>query len=151
MLDTDLGELYGIQTKVLKQSVRRNMDRFPEDFMFELTEKENDSLRSQIVTLKRGEHSKYMPFAFTEQGVAMLSSILKSTTAVAVNIRIIRVFTRLREILLTHKDILTKLEQIENRLDKHDSKIELLFNYLSKLIEKEDKPRNKIGYKPDSE
>lgn len=150
MLDIDLAELYGVETRVLKQAVRRNMERFPDDFMFELNQKEKDSLRSQSVILKRGEHSKYLPYAFTEQGVAMLSSILKSKTAVAVNIQIIRIFTRLREMLLTHKDILIKLEQIESRLDKHDSKIELLFNYLSKLVEKEDKPRNRIGYKPDS-
>ncbi len=151
MLDSDLGELYGLQTKVLKQAVRRNIDRFPEDFMFELTVEENDSLRSQIVTLKRGEHSKYLPYVFTEQGVAMLSSILSSKTAIAVNIQIIRIFTRVREMLLTHKDILLKLDRIENRLDKHDEKIEVLFTYLSKLIEKEDIPRNRIGYKADSE
>lgn len=150
MLDIDLAELYGVETRVLKQAVRRNMERFPDDFMFELNQKEKDALRSQSVILKRGEHSKYLPYAFTEQGVAMLSSILKSKTAVAVNIQIIRIFTRLREMLLTHKDILIKLEQIESRLDKHDSKIELLFNYLGKLVEKEDKPRNRIGYKPDS-
>ena len=151
MLDSDLGELYGLQTKVLKQAVRRNMERFPEDFMFELTVQENDSLRSQIVTLKRGEHSKYLPYVFTEQGVAMLSSILNSKTAIAVNIQIIRIFTRIREMLLTHKDILLKLDRIENRLDKHDEKIEVLFTYLSKLIEKEDIPRKRIGYKADSE
>jgi len=103
------------------------------------------------VTLKRGEHSKYLPYVFTEQGVAMLSSILNSKTAIAVNIQIIRIFTRVREMLLTHKDILLKLDRIENRLDKHDEKIEVLFTYLSKLIEKEDIPRNRIGYKADSE
>jgi len=151
MLDSDLGELYGLQTKVLKQAVRRNIDRFPEDFMFELTVEENDPLRSQIVTLKRGEHSKYLPYVFTEQGVAMLSSILNSKTAIAVNIQIIRIFTRIREMLLTNKDILLKLDRIENRLDKHDEKIEVLFTYLSKLIEKEDIPRKQIGYKADLE
>jgi hypothetical protein len=97
MIDQDLAGLYGVQTKVLKQAVRRNIKRFPADFMFELTEEEDLSLRSQIVTLKRGQHSKYLPFAFTEQGVAMLSSVLNSERAIQVNILIMRSFTRLRQ------------------------------------------------------
>ena len=99
MLDRDLAELYGVETKVLKQAVRRNIKRFPEDFMFELTKSEEKSLRSQIVTLKRGQHAKYLPFAFTEQGVAMLSSVLNSERAIEVNIQIMRAFTQLRQML----------------------------------------------------
>ncbi|MBW2662059.1 MAG: ORF6N domain-containing protein, partial [Deltaproteobacteria bacterium] len=110
MLDRDLAELYGVETKVLKQAVRRNIDRFPADFMFELTKEENQSLRSQNVTLKRGQHSKYLSFAFTEQGVAMLSSVLKSKRAIHVNIQIMRTFTKLREALLDNKDIRRELE-----------------------------------------
>ena len=108
MLDSDLAELYGTETKVLKQAVKRNIDRFPDDFMFEITRQEFDSLRSQIVTSKNGRGgARYLPMAFTEQGVAMLSS------AIRVNIRIIRVFTKMRELLLTHKDILLQLEKME--------------------------------------
>src|SRR6266705_121421 len=110
MLDEDLAELYGVETKQLKRQVRRNIERFPDDFMYELTSNEYNALRSQFGTLKRGQHSKYMPMAFTEQGVAMLSSVLNSKTAIEVNIQIIRIFTRMRELLLTHKDILIKLE-----------------------------------------
>jgi len=148
MLDRDLAELYGVQTKVFKQAVRRNLDRFPEDFMFELTHEELTSLRSQIVTLKtgRGQHSKYIPFAFTEQGVAMLSSVLNSETAIRVNIQIIRVFTRMREMLLTHKDILIQLEKIEHKLIKHDEDIALIFQYLRQLLNPPQTPRRKIGF-----
>ena len=102
MLDTDLAELYGVETRVLKQAVRRNRKRFPEDFMYELTRNEARSLRSQNVTLKRGQYSKYLPFAFTEQGVAMLSSVLNSDRAIEVNIAIMRVFVRLREMMAAH-------------------------------------------------
>lgn len=160
MLDADLAELYGVQTKVLKQSVKRNIERFPEDFMFELTPLEWNSLRSQIVTLKnqgessRGKHSKYLPFAFTEQGVAMLSSVLGSPQAIAVNIQVIRIFTRMREMLITKKDVLTRLEQMENKLyeqgsslEKHDKEIELIFTYLKELVGPPAAPRKKVGYK----
>jgi len=123
MLDYDLAEMYGVDTKQLKRQVRRNIERFPADFMYELTLQEYDSLRSQIGTLKRGEHSKYEPMAFTEQGVAMLSSVLNSKTAIEVNIQIIRIFTRMRELLLTNKDILIKLEQMEKKMMKQNSRI----------------------------
>src|ERR1700722_4051873 len=122
MLDTDLAEMYSVETKHVKGQVRRNIDRFPDDFMFELTKKEHQTLRSQIGTLKRGEHLKYLPYAFTEQGVSMLSSVLKSRQAIAVNIQIMRVFTKMREMINTHKDILLKLETIEKKLlhtDQH--------------------------------
>jgi hypothetical protein len=112
MLDTDLADLYQVPTKVLNQAVRRNKDRFPADFMFQLTADEFSALRSQIVTLDtgRGQHRKYLPYAFTEQGVAMLSSVLRSKQAVNVNIEIMRAFVRLRELLATHEDLANKLD-----------------------------------------
>lgn len=119
MLDFDLAELYDTETKVLKQAVRRNLERFPADFMFELKKEEYDSLRSQSVTLEngRGKYSKYLPFAFTEQGVAMLSSVLKSTKAVEVNISIMRVFVFIRQYALSHIDLTEKLLELENKYD----------------------------------
>jgi len=150
MLDRDLAELYGVENKRLKEAIRRNINRFPEDFMFELTPAEFESLRTQIATLKggRGQHPKYMPFAFTEQGVAMLSSVLNSETAIRVNIQIIRVFTRMREMIMTNKDILLQLEKIEKKLSGHDKDIQLIFKYLKQLlIPPEHPPRPKIGFK----
>ena len=147
MLDKDLAELYAVETKQLKRQVNRNIDRFPPDFMFELTPEEYDSLRSQIGTLKRGEHIKYLPYAFTEQGVAMLSSVLNSKQAIHVNIQIIRIFTRMREMLLTHKDILLKLEQMEKQVNIHSKEIQQIFAVLKQLIQKPIEPRKKIGYK----
>jgi len=148
MLDRDLAELYGVETKVLKQAVRRNLSRFPEDFMFEMNKEELESLRSQIVTSndKRGG-TQFLPFCFTEQGVTMLSCILNSEQAIHVNIQIIRIYTRIRETVMAHKDVFLRVEQIEKQLMKHDQKIELLFNYLSKFIEKDDQPRTEIGFK----
>ena len=134
MLDKDLAELYGVETRRLKEQVRRNKNRFPIDFMFVLSKDENDSLRSQIATLKRGEHGKYPPMAFTEQGVAMLSSVLNSEQAIKVNIQIIRVFTRMRELLLTHKDVLSKLELLEEKYLRHEMDIQTILEYFKKLI-----------------
>jgi phage regulator Rha-like protein len=130
MLDFDLAELYALETKMLKRAVKRNLKRFPLDFMFELTREEYMSLRHQIGTLNRGQHSKYKPYAFTEQGVAMLSSVLNSPTAIDVNIQIIRVFTKMRALLMTHKDILLQLEKIEKKMGHHDEQIALIFDYL---------------------
>ena len=143
MLDRDLAELYGVQTKVLKQAVRRNIDRFPSDFMFELTDNEQKSLRSQIVTLKKGQHSKYLSFAFTEQGVAMLSSVLNSDRAIQVNIQIVRTFTRLRAMLATHEDIKRKIEAMEK---KYDENFQIVFEAIKQLFDGEEKPIRKIGY-----
>lgn len=143
MLDRDLAELYGVQTKVLKQAVRRNIDRFPSDFMFELTDNEQKSLRSQIVTLKNGQHSKYLSFAFTEQGVAMLSSVLNSDRAIQVNIQIVRTFTRLRTMLATHEDIKRKIEAMER---KYDENFKIVFEAIKLLFDEEEKPKVKIGY-----
>ncbi|MGK9127152.1 ORF6N domain-containing protein [Olivibacter sp. SA151] len=158
MLDRDLAELYGVETKVLNQAVRRNIDRFPEDFMFELSLKEYESLRSQIVTLKtRGAHSKYLPHVFTEQGVAMLSSVLNSKLAIQVNIQIIRIFTKLRQALADNTDLRLEIEYIKNALEKQsrtqesqNKNIDLIFSYIDRLQEKiETKPstdKKRIGY-----
>jgi len=143
MLDKDLAHLYSVETKALKQAVRRNIDRFPADFMFELTREENKSLMSQNVTLKRGQHSKYLPFAFTEQGVAMLSSVLKSDRAIQVNIQIMRTFTQLRNMLSTHEDLKKKIESMEQ---KYDDNFRIVFEAIKQLLSEEEKPKKKIGY-----
>ena len=148
MLDRDLAELYGVQVKALKQAVRRNMERFPEDFMFELTLEEDRALRSQLVTLKQGEHAKYRPFAFTEHGILMLANVLRSEQAIAVSIHIIRVFTRMREVLLSHREILQKLEQLEGRLTGHDEEIQAIFDHLTELVSPMEQARKPIGFKP---
>ncbi len=147
MLDRDLAEMYGVETKQLKRQVKRNTERFPRDFMFTLTRKEFENLRSQIGTSSWGG-TRYLPMAFTEQGVAMLSSILNSPTAIAVNIRIIRVFTQLREHALTHKDILLTLSQLEQEVKNNSRDIENIFTVLKELIGKQSTPRNRIGFKP---
>ena len=146
MLDTDLAELYGVETKQLKRQVRRNVERFPIDFMFELTREELDNLRSQIGTSRWGG-IRYAPMTFTEQGVAMLSSVLKSERAINVNIQIIRIFTRMRQLLLTNKEILQKLEQLETKVSKHDEDVQVIFAYLKKLLNPETAPRKQIGFK----
>jgi hypothetical protein len=155
MLDKDLAEMYGVETKVFNQSVKRNMARFPKDFMFALSEKESANLRSQFVTSNAPSvktswgGTRYRPNVFTEQGVAMLSSILNSKTAIEVNIRIIRVFTKLREYALTHKDILLHLAKLEREVKKNTKDIDNVFTVLKELIEKQARPmpRNKIGFK----
>lgn len=153
MLDRDLAELYGVETKQLKRQVRRNRARFPDDFMFELTIEELQNLRSQIDTSSWGG-TRYIPMAFTEQGVTMLACILNSDRAIEVNIRIIRIFTRLREIVLTHKDILLKLEQLEgtitrqgHHLKKHEEDIQLIFSALKQLLNPPQEPRKRVGFK----
>jgi hypothetical protein len=151
MLDSDLAELYDVETKQLKRAVRRNINRFPEDFMFELSDNEFSNLRSQFGTSNWGG-IRYAPMVFTEQGVAMLSSVLSSERAITVNILIIRIFTKMRAILSTHNEILQKLEQLEKKDIEHDDKIMLIFEYLkqfeqTKQQELEQKNRRKIGYK----
>jgi phage regulator Rha-like protein len=146
MLDRDLAELYGVETRMLKQAVRRNVGRFPGDFMFELTKEEARSLRSQNVTLKRGGHSKYLPFAFTEQGVAMLSSVLNSARAIEVNIAIMRAFVRLRELVSTHKKLELKLSELERKMEKHDESIETIFEAIRQLMTPPEERRRKIGF-----
>lgn len=150
MLDRDLAELYGVETKVLKQAVKRNIDRFPEDFMFELTKSELENWRSQFVTSNSDKMGlRYSPFAFTEHGVLMLSSILNSQQAIQVNIQIVRIFARLRNLLSEHTELKLEIADIKKHLQNHDKNIELVFSYLDKLIEKENQPRKRIGFKPD--
>ena len=146
MLDTDLADLYGIETRVLKQAVRRNKKRFPGDFMFELTKEENRSLRSQNVILERGKYSKYLPFAFTEQGVAMLSSVLNSERAVVVNIEIMRTFVRVREMLGAHRELAVKLKELETHIQDHDEQIQAIFEAMQQLLTPPVQPRKKIGF-----
>ena len=149
MLDNELSALYGVETKQLKRQVRRNIERFPEDFMFELSNVENEILRSQFGTLKQGTHSKYIPMVFTEQGIAMLSSVLNSSMAISVNIQIIRVFTKIREALTDNLSVKLDIEEIKKKLTNQDKNIELVFSYLDELMEKQDikVERNIIGYK----
>jgi hypothetical protein len=151
MMDADLAELYQVPTKVLNQAVRRNRDRFPADFMLELTSEEASALRSQFVTLEkgRGRYSKYAPHAFTEHGVAMLSSVLNSKRAVQMNILIIRAFVKLREVLSTHKDLARKMEDLERRQNEHGVKIDAVYNVVKKLIAKPEKPMRPIGFRTD--
>ena len=148
MLDKDLAELYVVETKQLKRQVRRNMERFPEDFMFELSQQEFDNLRSQFGTSNWGG-TRYAPMAFTEQGVAMLSSVLNSPTAIKVNIQIIRVFTKIREMLTDTMSMKLEIEEIKKKLSNHSKNIELVFNYLDELIDKKEnvEPRKQIGFK----
>lgn len=147
MLDFDLALLYEIETRVLKQAVRRNTARFPDDFMFELTEEELKSLRSQFVTLEkgRGKHTKYLPFAFTEQGIAMLSSVLNSEKAININIAIMRTFVLLRNSLLSLEEISKKVTAIENQLPDIYKILNHLMDKNSPTTDKKDRP--KIGYK----
>lgn len=150
MLDKDLAEMYGVETKVFNQTVKRNIERFPDDFMFELTIEELETLRSQIVTSKRGG-TRYMPFVFTEQGVAMLSSVLNSPVAIQVNIQIIRIFTKMRKILLTNKDILLKLEKLEKNVSENKQDIAVVFEALKQLLDAPKVKRAMIGFKPGEE
>ncbi len=146
LIDRDLATLYGVSTKALNQAVKRNADRFPADFMFQLNKQEMQSLRSQFVTLKRGQHLKYFPFAFTEQGVAMLSSILKSERAVKVNIAIMRAFVKLREALETNRELARKFDELEKRVGKHDEEIAAIIEAIRQLMAPPAKPRREIGF-----
>ena len=152
MLNSDLSELYGVETKRLKEQVKRNSVRFPEDFMFELTIEEHQQLKTQLNQTGRGEHSKYPPFVFTEHGVLMLSSILKSDRAIKVNIQIMRIYVKIREMMMLDKDILIRLESIDQKLAGHDHQILAIFEYLkqfekAKQKELEQKDRTMIGFK----
>ena len=151
MIDRDLAELYGVETKALKQAVRRNLKRFPSDFMFGLSKEEFADLRSQTVTSSWGG-SRYVPMAFTEHGVLMLSSVLRSDRAIELNIQIVRIFTKMIEMLLTHKDLLIKLENLESTVSSNSDQLVVLFEHLKRLLEqsmlKQDQvERKKIGFK----
>lgn len=146
MLDSDLAALYEVPVKRLNEQVARNRDRSPEDFMFQLTAGEADSLRSQVATLKtgaRGQHRKYRPYAFTEQGVAMLSSVLQSPRAVQVNIGIMRAFVQLRQMLQTNAELARKLDALEAR---YDAQFKVVFQAIRELMSPPERPRRKIGY-----
>ncbi len=145
MLDADLAELYGVTTKVFNQAVRRNLDRLPEDFMFQLSRVEAKSLRSQTVTLKtgRGQHRKYLPYAFTEQGVAMLSGVLHSPRAVQVNIAIMRAFVRMRRMLVSHAELARKVDLLEKQ---YDAQFRVVFDAIRALMEPSKTPRRRIGF-----
>jgi hypothetical protein len=146
MFDRDLAELYNVTTGNLNKAVKRNLKRFPLDFMFQITEEEFRNLIFQIGISSWGGTRK-MPFVFTEQGVAMLSSVLSSDTAIEVNIRIIRIFTKFREKLLTHKDILLKLEVLEKQVVQNSEEIQLIFDALKQLINPPNEPRIPLGFK----
>jgi len=145
LLDSDLAALYGVTTKRLNEQVRRNLKRFPVDFMYQLSQEEFESLRSHFATLNksRGKHRKYLPYVFTEQGIAMLSSVLNSERAVEVNIQIMRTFVKLRELMSTHKDLARKLSELEK---KYDGQFQIVFEAIRQLIEVEGKPKRKIGF-----
>lgn len=150
MLDMDLSELYGVETKQLKRQVKRNLIRFPDDFMFELTSNEFENLRCQIGTSSWGG-VRYLPMAFTEQGVAMISSVLSSEKAILVNIHIIRIFTKLRAFLFENKDVLLKIKDLETITSKHDGEIKSIINALNQLFQQKKVPREKIGFKSTKE
>ena len=143
ILDSQIAELYGVETKELKRAVSRNKERFPEDFMLLLTREESEILRRQFGTLRWGEHPKYLPVAFTELGIAMLSGVLRSRRAVLVNIEIMRAFVRLREILATHKDLALKLEELEQKYDKH---FRVVFEAIRELMKPPESPKRRIGF-----
>lgn len=150
LLDGDLAELYNVETKRLKEAVRRNADRFPNDFMFQLTREEYNSLRSQTASLKRGQHSKYLPFVFTEQGIAMLSSVLNSNHAVQVNIAIMRAFVQMRKLLQSNEEFAKKLNELEKKTSKQfatqQKQIKLVFDAIKELMLQKEKPKRKIGF-----
>lgn len=145
MFDKDLAELYGVETKVLNRAVKRNKDRFPNDFMFQLNKTESTMFsRRQIGTLKQGKNIKYLPYVFTEQGVTMLSAVLKSKRAVQISIQVVRIFVKLREILATHKELRGKIEQMES---KYDDQFKMIFKVIAQLMKEDITPKNKIGFK----
>jgi hypothetical protein len=146
MLDFNLAELYQVETRRLNEQVKRNIDRFPEDFMFQLTETEWENSISHFATSSWGGRRK-MPFAFTEHGVLMLSSVLSSERAIQVNIQIVRIYTKLKGMLRDHKDILLKLEELERKVGRHDENFQVVFNYLNELLNPQTEPMRKIGFK----
>lgn len=147
MLDKDLAELYGVKPIRLREQVKRNLDRFPLNFMFQLTIQETENMLSQFAIPSRQQLGGILPYAFTEHGVLMLSNVLKGEKPIQMSIRIIEVFVKLRETILLHKDISLLVQEVEKRLYKQDEKIEVLFTYLSKFIEKDEQPRTLIGFK----
>ncbi|TAL62279.1 MAG: ORF6N domain-containing protein [Bacteroidetes bacterium] len=155
MVDSDMAELYGVSTKRLNEAVKRNMKRFPVDFMFQLTQYEKEELVANCDHLRKMKFSPYLPFVFTEHGAVMLASVLNSERAIHVNIQIVRIFNKIREIMLSHKDLLLEIQKINSKLTDHEDKILLVFEYLkqfenAKTRELEQQQRPKIGFKPES-
>ena len=152
MLDADLAVLYGVETRTLNQAVQRNLERFPSDFIFQLTDEEA-ALRSQFVTLKkgRGQHRKYLPYAFTEQGVSMLSSVLRSPQAVQVNIEIMRAFVRMRQLQLTNDDMGKKLAALEKKYERHDAQFRVVFQAIRELMEPPKRKNRPIGFRSEED
>ena len=147
MLDSDIAKLYGTETKILNKAVSRNQDRFPKDFMFQLTSEEWSSLKFHSGTSKKGRGGRrFLPYAFTEQGIAMLSSVLNSKRAIQINIQIMRAFVKLREILSTHKELAQKLKKLELKIDSHDQQIQTIFEVINQLLTTRKKPIRKIGF-----
>ena len=149
MLDRDLAELYGVETKRLKEQVKRNIERFPSHYMFELNQQENEILRSQFATLRHGEHTKYLPYAFTEHGVLMLSNVIKSQNAISMSIQIIDVFVKLRKAVTDNTELRLIIEELRKKTDNNTKNIEVVFQYFDELLDKKEKvkPRTQIGYK----
>ncbi len=147
MLDKDLAELYGVKTKRLNEQVKRNSRRFPGDFMFQLTKEEKEELVANCDRFKALKHSAINPYAFTEQGVAMLSSVLKSDRAIQVNVQIMSVFTRLRQMLATHKELAHKLNELEQKIVQHDEEIATIFEAIRHLMAPPENPIKQIGFK----
>ena len=153
MLASDLAELYNIETRILNQSVNRNLKRFPPDFMFQLSENEYSSLTSQIVMSKKGRGGRrVLPFVFTEHGVLMLSSVLNSDRAIEVNIQVMRIFTKIRQMLFDNTELRLEIEKIKSKINSQDKNMEIVFRYIDELIDRKVEPqeRKRIGYKPDN-
>ena len=147
MLDSDLAEVYQVETKVLNQAVKRNLHRFPEDFMFQLAEDETESLRSQIVTSNKGRGGRrYLPFAFTEHGAVMLASVLNSPTAIEASIKVVRAFVKMRSILALHQDLADRIEELEKTTDKHDQNFGVVSQLLSEIFRDPKFLKSKIGF-----
>lgn len=146
MLDSDLADLYEVETRVINQQVKRNIDRFPKDFMFQLESEEWENLKSQNVTSSWGGR-RTLPYAFTEHGVLMLSSVLNSQRAINVNIRIMRIYTKMKKLLQSNSELLLRMEKLETNANKHDMQISQIFQLVKQLISPDDQPRQKIGYK----
>lgn len=149
MIDRDLAELYGVETRRLKEQVRRNKDRFPDDFMFEMNKEEFTAWREMAAISDQDKQGlRYAPFCFTEHGVLMLSSVLNSKQAIQVNIQIMRVYTRMKKMLLTHKDLLVKMNELESKVSNQEKSIKQVFAYLRQFVKEQEEPREPIGFKP---
>ncbi len=148
MLDKDLAELYDVKAIRLREQVKRNSDKFPEHFMFQLTEVEANNMVSQNAIPSKQHLGGSLPYVFTEHGILQLANVLRSERATQMSIKLIEVFVKMREMLLTHKDLLIEMENIRKKIAGHDEKIDLIFDYLHQFINQQDKPRRRIGFKP---